>query len=572
MKITQAPSLRATSSAVGVPKQDQSNVIIAQGAQQLASTAASVLQGRQDLSDALAARAKWGEFDRKLSFLRDDTYKQHLNKPQEYPAKVIEEAYKLKDSFLKELSPGAGKRFNELAVQHIAAQQSDYVSLAIRRQQEIDVFNSEQPFKDAALKAESILTPKEFIGVKAEILKQEQAVKGIVGEQTAYKWREGYIKMASQNHMATRLLTDPRKLYVELKGSQYKDILTPSEEVIYTNQAFTAMTGKLTQEQEHRIATAYVELNEYDDRVLNNDPTVIQELNQKIEWAEMNKGARDEIGNLLFPDTYVDTLKAIKNKALLLDSQTRKYVIEKEGPALYNGFHERWNSILKDKSAAKKRMTPKDDDEILDLYADIQSAYYQNKIDNKQYEALKTIMNHKIAYSISRGRNAKQTTSRTLNESLEQARKERRASWAFWDKDIYYSGYTKIYDYVEKQPVTPEEKGRLKERLLLDYTKFVKDQPDTWHNDLRDFDAAADKILNGYVASDTNKRVPGIIERTKVFKHPTIDRPLKIGDSITIGPSGQSYIVSHEDPKNPGVPILKVLTDPSKTKQALENR
>ena len=517
-KITTRQVSSFSPQAVGVPGQDRSGQIIAQGAMDLGLA----LKERQGKVDGLAATAKFGDFELAYSEKKAELQQTYRDKPKEYAQAVRSEAQKLVTEHSKDMDLGVKEKFNQITTNALVQDVDNLVNWSIARDQEIIVGNVKKGYNDLALAAETATDPESLTQILGNLEYHSNESKQFISEASDMTLKEAARKDIVESSLGSAMLSNPQKTYADLMKGAYDKSLTPKEVKTLSITAHELMISGAIRENFRTLATASVELSNLTDRVINKE-TSLADVSRRLAWAELNKDKKDINGQPVISSEYIRGLEGIKKIALGLDSRsaTQKTIDER---AFSANFERKWDNFLMGRKS--KKASPKDYDEVIGMYADLVEARNSGVVDEDVFNNRKKMLDTKLKTNLSG-----KAVSASLTQALDDAGKRRH----WWNNpgDVYSAGYESIRRHVDgRSDMSSEEKIRYRDQLFLSYTEAINKLPADQINNSKQKENTARLILNG------TAQQPGLIARLEVYKHPETGDPVMLGDWIKLDKLG----------------------------------
>ncbi len=546
----QGPNL--PSRAVGVPAPSRAGEILAEGADKLISS----LKDRQDKVDSLAAMAKFGDYQAAVLTNEQTLQKQYWDKPTEYTRAAKESAEKLAADYSKDLPTGVAQKFSLMKANYLIQRTDDWNRWGVAREQEIIIGNGLKVYQNLTLRAQAARTPKDFWRVMVEFPKASKAFQQFVSPATDLQFRDRAEKDAIENHMASRAFYDAAGLYRDLASGGYAPLVKAgvlkSEDINkYTLLAKQQMIKFAEVENYHDLINSTAEISGLVEQWKNGslDPA---DVNRRLMVAKMNQGALRADGSKVFSDQYVRGLENLRS-ALFTEKKLRDPMWQQKHDAFLSDFDRKQALFL---ASRRGPASPKDYDNVLGLYGDLIEAKNNMLITDEEFGNRQLVLETKLKSQVNPG-----SKSASLSEALKGA-----GRYHFWNNpnDVYSFAYDAIEKYMQKRSDLNEvDKAATRQQFLVMATKMIDSLTPEQMAGLRsdeDKRKAVHELMNGKSVLDqaTGKVrfVPGLVQKLTVYKNPTNNNPMMVGDVID-GPYGQKAVFEGLDEK--GTPMVRVV-------------
>jgi len=534
--------------AVGTPGVDRSGAIIGEGIESLGGAIAKY----EEKSDAISAQGKFNDFRFKYENKKAELQKLHRNTPDKFPEAMATAKQEIIDGMSKTMSGGELKNFKQYEMNFAGQEIDSIVGWRVGREKEILVDKAKGNFFDVEYASESAATPedlKALLGDPNNVVDGELSVEGaakhasdILDPGAIKELRGRTIKSVIDNHLSSRIQVDAAKTYLDLRdstdGKMYDGIIENKNLLRhYMASAEVAMYDQGYREQFKNYATATVELAQMGEQVRNGEITV-GTINRKIQWAELHKNDIDVNGNKMVTENYLQGLYAHRDRAMGVRKKSPKEISAAQKLEAEK-FDTRWNNYLMG-LGAEREPAPKDWDDVIGLYADLETLSLDGAISPEDYENKKQMLNIKTTNNLDpRGKSA------SLNEALKKAGDYGFNDWFGNPRDLYSTGYNIIDDHFKKQrpDLSVADRAKYREQALIEYTRTVNSYPIEQRNP-KDKEQVARKLLYG---SPAEKHV-GIFDRLGVYKNPNTGETFMRGQ--TFRHNNADYVFLGVNPKN----------------------
>lgn len=520
--------------AVGTPPADQSGQIVAQGIQDIGKA----LFERDDKVDSLAAMAKFGDFNAKFLQQKAELQQQYKDNPKEYPQAASALAEKLSAEYAKDLPSGPAAKFQEITTNMIAQDKDNQMQWAIKQDQDNILGSIQKWHGDIELMGEATVTPEglknllggSIHGLEAASKDASQFLTATATLALKTKTRAATI----ENSMNARLLNDPGRLYGDLTRGAYDGVLTTTEMRSYQTKAHQAMIEGAYQAQYNSLKTMAVTMSATADAILDGKISV-GEINRMASLYELHKDKKDINGQPIVPPETLEAFKVLKSMAL---RQVPKTPTEKriDTEAFMADFDRQWNKFLAEGGTKPGRDNALEE---VKLYSKLLSARQDGVIDDGVFETKKKILDTRI-----RTKAGKKTAGMSLTQAFDMVASKPFFGLATHEDDLYSYAYNRIRDKVNAQTdISKDEKRKYIDQYFLTFIDTVGKLPPDQVNNIKNYQATANNILNGSGAENT-----GLFNKMMVYRHP--ERPaetLMYGQATTY--QGHSVLFRGVNPK-----------------------
>lgn len=554
-KIQEYDQKAPSKQAVGVPIENHSGQIIAQGIMNFANALKErekKIAEREDKANTVAANAKMGDYILDYENKKVELQKTYQDKPKEYAAAVKNEGDKLVNAHSKGLSTGVAEKFKAYTTNLLTQDVDNNVDWGIQRDKQIIQSNIQKSLGDLTLAAETATTPEQMNQILGNLAYLKNVHSAFLRPDENDKYTEDTRKLIIRNSIDAAILKDSRKTYAELskdEKSKYAPYLNPTELLRYKAEARNKLITQTTEEQFNSLATAAVELSNLIDDIDAGKSTV-GDVSRRLMWAQLNSKSLDDNGQPKISQDYIRGLEQAHDRALGLRGYSKDRIKGNE-KAFIEKFEAKWDTFLTGKKKNSKA-TAKDFDDVIGLYADLMEAHNNGIIDDATFADKKNVLNTKYKHALKPG-------TLLLDEALKKAGNQKQF-WIFNKDDIYSAGYRKIKDYVKtRKDLTEEGKREARDLLLTEYTKTIQKYPPEQV-------AASDKIeaLSNLVLKSDG----GLIAQLGVYQHPdNPDIKVQVGDIITRANGKVQKVVGYNSVDN----VLRV-APPKNAIKNLDNR
>jgi hypothetical protein len=542
-KISQWQSRQLASSAVGVPSQDRSGEIIAQGLQQGVQGIASVLGERKALADDLAADVHIAEYSMAYGEAKGKAMTLYRDKPEALPKAVHDHGQKLIEDFSSKMEPGVAENFRRKASAFITNDTSNSLSWARQRDQEIIVGNIQKGFNNLELASQNAKDPTTLKNVLTAIDNHAVKAQNFIDFNSANTLKDRTTKAAKDNAIQGLISVSSKQAVQALESGEYlkNGALTPSENSAYLRVAKTAAITDASIEQYRSIYSSGAQLSDMATR-LGEGTLSISEINLQLEWAKLHENDTDINGEKVIPDGHITGLESLRDIAL---KQDYRPAAQKASDSLVarKEWETHWTKILMDKPAKGA----KGYNDVIGTYAKALKAYQNGVLSDKDFATAKKILDTKLRAS------AKGKPQASLGEALENAATKRLNFWEAWDKQesIYDQGYRLIGEkFKNRTDLSAADRQRQVEDLLVKYTEHVDNMTEEQRNSIQNTEKAAKDILEG--TEKDGKISQGLFDRLMVIK--TADGAIYQRGQI-IQRNGGAFLVDLD--KTTGKPIFR---------------
>jgi len=509
--------------AVGVPGEDRSGEIIAQGIMNVGKA----LKQREDATSTVAATAKFGDFRVDYETQKLELQKQFRDKPGEYPEAVKALGSKLVDQYGQGMSGMIFQKFQSITTNAMAQDADNSVAWANKRDNEIQIGNIMSVKQNIALDAQRVQSPEQLKRVLSGFSSASLDAQKLISPESDAALTTKYAALAKENAMYSQIYAQPSKVLRDLEGGAYQGVLSPEEISTYSGKARTAIQNRAYDDSFRSMYSAQGEILDLQQKVDSQSITPAELIaRRQAAWA--NKDQKDALGNSVVDPEYIKSLDTLISQVLNTERDVKKQIDPVARTGKLTELKNAWDQYLQEKGPGAQ---PDRNDVVkeLELYNKISDAYSQGYITesdrNSQIDIMRTKLNMKASGS---------PRVRSFNEAIEKAGP---SPW-WWDKnDVFAYGYGEIKNYVDKAYATldPTSKLDLTTQMMSQYTKQIKELPDTMISGIKD-DQAKRKFAHDTVIGQTSsdgKVVPGILAKFSAYKDAPSGRTLYFGDTTT---------------------------------------
>lgn len=538
-------SNQLASSAVGIPQQDRSGQIIAQGVQTAVSTAASLWGERQQKAADLASDARLADFSIAYGTGKGKAMVLYRDKPDKFPDAVKEHGNQLVEDFAKDMEPMAAESFRKKALGYVTQDTLNSVQWARSRDNEIIVGNIQKGYAARELAAQQADTPEKLKGVINSIEEFSKKSLNFLDFNSDKSLKDRTLKTAKENALSGAILTNAMATESDIMEGKYDDILTPLERKQYAKMAQNAAIYDATLEQFRSLTTSGAQISEMYDRLKQKD-LPLSEVNQQLEWARLHANEKDRNGDPVVRPDFIDGLETLKKRILKQDlrSPAEKKI---EAEAFQKTWEADWSNYLQGKDKVNKgwfgssdyKAGVQDYSEVIGMYAKALKANELGIIDDSRLARIKQIMDTRLKAGL-----GSKNMSASISEALANAPTKDLSFWAkvYNPKDnVYAAGYHQIGKYFEnRKDLSVADKQQQIEHLLVKFTQTLDELPQEQKDKLVNAETAASGILNG--ATVEGKYHPGLIEKFQVIRDNETGEVYHVGQVIWL--NGNPNIVT----------------------------
>lgn len=534
--IIQDTNIKLSPTAVGIPQQDQSGEIIAQGMQNLS---AGLLQ-REEKVDTLAATAKLGDFELQYTKTKSGLQQQYRDKPKEYADAAVLAGKSLLETLAKDLPTGVATKYRDLGTKLLTQDTDNLVNWGISREQEMVVGDIKTNYQNKALAAEQATSPEELGKVLTSFNDASTQARQFISPEADMHLNETSKDLAKKLSLMKQINANPTKVYRDLEGKAYEGILSSDEIAEYKNKARDAIYHRAEDNLYANLYTAQGDLLEIQQKIDSGSMSV-GELITRREAAYANRTAKDANGNLIIDPNYI---RGLDNAIAQITYTQGKFEVTKEARKdALTKFDNNWEQYLLNKKLSKdNNPNVKDVQFELSVYADLSDLYHQGIITKPDFDEKVSVMQTKLA--LRAGQGAKVFS---FSQSIQQAGRQNFFPWVRdRSDDVFAYGYKEIKTYVDKAYSTLDEtsKQEMKAQMLSQYTRRVRAVPDEimkgLSTELVRRKLAHSLVYGGQTAE--GQVDPGILSKFSFYQDPGSRRTLFAGDTITQNGIGKTFM------------------------------
>lgn len=546
-KISVYQSRQLVSSAVGVPQQDRSGEIIAQGVMQGAQGVIGLMAERKAKATDLETDVKMSDFSMAYGEAKGRAMTLYRDKPEAFPKAVRDHGAQLIEDFASKMEPGVAESFKAKASSFITSDTANSMQWSRQRDQQIIIGNVEKGYNNLELTSQNARTPEALKNVLTAIDAHSVKAQNFIDFSSDNALKTRTKAAAKDNALTSRILSDSRGMVSALESGEYKDVLEPQEISKYLKMAKTAAIYDATVEQYRSLTTSGAQISDMSAR-LKDGTLPVTEINLQLEWAKLHENEVDINGERVVPASYVEALENMRDIKLKQDPRTAEQ--KRADAAEYTKtWQTAWSKYLYEKP--DKKAGVKDYNDVISLYTKALRANQNGILNDAQFAGVRKILDTQLKASM-----GSKNMSVGITEALNNAATKQLNlgdQWFNTKENVYSAGYKQIGDYFKKRTDLPiADKQRQTEDMLIKYTETLDAMPQEQKDRIQNAEKAAADILNGY--NKEGKISPGLFDRL------TVIRNAKTGEiyqkNQIIHRNGGAYMVVGNDP-NTGEPLFK---------------
>jgi len=560
-KITPYDPGNFSPSAVGVPGEDRSGQILAQGVNAIGAAIAK----REDTTSTLEAMDQFGSFDLAYQQQKLDLQKQFKDEPAKYSTAVKEGSQKLVDQFSQGMSGDAAKKFRQMASSSLAQDAGNLAKWAFQRDNEIQVGRISSIKQNLAIKASTINSADGLRGLRQDFFDASIEATKLIDKESDTKLTQTYWELAKKQAMAAQVFSSPMKVMRDLEGGAYDDVLDADERLTWKGKARDAIYNRAEDDQFRTMFMAQGKLLDFQNGIEDGTVSIADLITERDAMAA-NKNKVDALGKPVIDPHYIKGLDNLidivmyANQRLPANKEARKEALVK--------FDTEWEGYLTEKKQISQGPSEKDVAKELELYANLSSLYQTGVITKSDFDQKTAIMRTKLAL-----RQGQVPRVKSFSEVVDQAGTVPNFWWRKPGNDVVSLGYQMIKDYVDKAYPELDTAGRqdLKAQMLSSYHQKIQKVPEeqmkglTTETDRRNF---ARQFIVG-MPNTEGRATGGVLASNVSYTDTNIQRTFQVGDTFT--KNGATKVFVGKDLET-GKPMWKLAPDSLDKIVTIKNR
>jgi hypothetical protein len=450
MKIPQYQRGQLASSAVGVPGQDRSGEIIAEGVQRGVSAVAAMWGEREKEKRNILKNEKLADLQIGVAKAEVENQRQFRDDPAKYVEAMTSVTDRMADDLSKDMDSTTALDFKTSASGVKAGYARSWNTWAFNRDNEIISGKLEGLYIKATSLVETSTTDEQLNAHLNNFSVVDSQARKFWDEQTVIKKGKLYRAQAIKGFATNRLTANPHKFMQELQTGKYDKLLVEAD---VSRKALEATTMEyINLEKRMRIfqtgMSGIAEIDALTQSIVDGNELDMAQLNRKIEWAEKNKGVVPEV-----TVDYVDSLRNLRAMAVEMGGdKTQRKAISAEA---YKLWQADWSEFLGSSESKKGQASF---DNIFRLYGKAANMYREGYMSESDLSKVR-----KTIETVQKNRVGKGQKVSNLTEALQNAG---RKGWFSGSGDIYSRGFQDIENTVNGMTAYSDEQRR---QLKLDF-------------------------------------------------------------------------------------------------------
>jgi len=560
-KITPYDPGNFSPSATGVPGEDRSGQILAQGI----NTIGVAIAKREDTTSTLEAMDQFGSFDLAYQQQKLDLQRQFKDDPAKYPTAVKELSQKLSDQFSQGMSGDAVKKFRQMTSSSLAQDAGNLAKWSFQRDNEIQVGRISSIKQNLAIKASTINSAEGLQSLKQDFIAASAEATKLIDKEADTKLTQTYWELAKKQAMAAQVFSRPMKVMRDLEGGAYDSILDADERLTWKGKARDAIYNRAEDDQFRTMFMAQGKLLDYQNGIEDGSVSIADLITERDAMVA-NKYKVDALGKPVIDPNYIKGLDnqidmvMYANQRLPANKEARKEALAK--------FDTDWEEYLMEKKQTGQGPSEKDVAKELEIYANLSSLYQTGVITKSDFDQKAAIMRTKLAL-----RQGQVPRVKSFSEVVDQAGTVPTLWWRRPGNDVVSLGYQMIKDYVDKAYPELEAEGRrdIKAQMLSSYHQKIQQVPEEQlkalqtENDRRNF---ARQFIVG-MPNNEGRATGGILAASVSYTDNNIQRTFQVGDTFT--KNGATKVFAGKDLET-GKPMWKLAPDSLDKIVVIKNR
>jgi len=560
-KITPYDPGNFSPSATGVPGEDRSGQILAQGINAIGVAIAK----REDTTSTLEAMDQFGSFDLAYQQQKLDLQRQFKDDPAKYPTAVKELSQKLSDQFSQGMSGDAVKKFRQMTSSSLAQDAGNLAKWSFQRDNEIQVGRISSIKQNLAIKASTINSAEGLQSLKQDFIAASAEATKLIDKEADTKLTQTYWELAKKQAMAAQVFSRPMKVMRDLEGGAYDSILDADERLTWKGKARDAIYNRAEDDQFRTMFMAQGKLLDYQNGIEDGSVSIADLITERDAMVA-NKYKVDALGKPVIDPNYIKGLDnqidmvMYANQRLPANKEARKEALAK--------FDTDWEEYLMEKKQTGQGPSEKDVAKELEIYANLSSLYQTGVITKSDFDQKAAIMRTKLAL-----RQGQVPRVKSFSEVVDQAGTVPTLWWRRPGNDVVSLGYQMIKDYVDKAYPELEAEGRrdIKAQMLSSYHQKIQQVPEEQlkalqtENDRRNF---ARQFIVG-MPNNEGRATGGILAASVSYTDNNIQRTFQVGDTFT--KNGATKVFAGKDLET-GKPMWKLAPDSLDKIVVIKNR
>jgi len=560
-KITPYDPGNFSPSATGVPGEDRSGQILAQGI----NTIGVAIAKREDTTSTLEAMDQFGSFDLAYQQQKLDLQRQFKDDPAKYPTAVKELSQKLSDQFSQGMSGDAVKKFRQMTSSSLAQDAGNLAKWSFQRDNEIQVGRISSIKQNLAIKASTINSAEGLQSLKQDFIAASAEATKLIDKEADTKLTQTYWELAKKQAMAAQVFSRPMKVMRDLEGGAYDSILDADERLTWKGKARDAIYNRAEDDQFRTMFMAQGKLLDYQNGIEDGSVSIADLITERDAMVA-NKYKVDALGKPVIDPNYIKGLDnqidmvMYANQRLPANKEARKEALAK--------FDTDWEEYLMEKKQTGQGPSETDVAKELEIYANLSSLYQTGVITKSDFDQKAAIMRTKLAL-----RQGQVPRVKSFSEVVDQAGTVPTLWWRRPGNDVVSLGYQMIKDYVDKAYPELEAEGRrdIKAQMLSSYHQKIQQVPEEQlkalqtENDRRNF---ARQFIVG-MPNNEGRATGGILAASVSYTDNNIQRTFQVGDTFT--KNGATKVFAGKDLET-GKPMWKLAPDSLDKIVVIKNR
>jgi hypothetical protein len=560
-KITPYDPGNFSPSATGVPGEDRSGQILAQGINAIGAAIAK----REDTTSTLEAMDQFGSFDLAYQQQKLDLQKQFKDDPAKYPTAVKEMSQKIADQFSQGMSGDAVKKFRQMTSSSLAQDTGNLAKWSFQRDNEIQVGRISSIKQNLAIKASTINSAEGLQILKQDFVAASAEATKLIDKESDTKLTQTYWELAKKQAMAAQVFSSPMKVMRDLEGGAYDNILDADERLTWKGKARDAIYNRAEDDQFRTMFMAQGKLLDFQNGIEDGTVSIADLITERDAMA-VNKNKVDALGKPVIDPNYIKGLDNLidivmyANQRLPANKEARKEALAK--------FDTEWEGYLTEKKQISQGPSEKDVAKELEIYANLSSLYQTGVITKSDFDQKAAIMRTKLAL-----RQGQVPRVKSFSEVVDQAGTVPKLWWRQPGNDVVSLGYQMIKDYVDKAYPELDTAGRqdIKAQMLSSYHQKIQKVPEeqmkslATETDRRNF---ARQFIVG-MPNNEGRATGGILAANVSYTDSNIQRTFQVGDTFT--KNGATKVFAGKDLET-GKPMWKLAPDSLDKIVTIKNR
>jgi hypothetical protein len=524
-KITPYDPGNFSSSATGVPEENRSGQILAQGVNAIGAAIAK----REDTTSTLEAMDQFGSFDLAYQQQKLDLQRQFQNDPAKYPTAVKEMSLKISEQFSQGMSGDVVKKFRQMTTSALAQDAGNLAKWSFQRDNEIQIGRISSIKQNLAIKASTINSADGLQTLRQDFVIASAEATKLIDKESDAKLTKDYWELAKKQAMAAQVFSSPMKVMRDLEGGAYDNVLDADERLTWKTKAREAIYNRAEDDQFRTMFMAQGKLLDFQNGIEDGSVSIADLITERDAMA-VNRNKVDALGKPVIDPNYIKGLDNLidivmyAKQRLPANKEARKEALVK--------FDADWEGYLGEKKQLSQGPSEQDVAKELEIYAGLSSLYQTGVITKADFDQKAAIMRTKLAL-----RQGQVPRVKSFSEVVDQAGTVPKLWWRQPGNDVVSLGYQMIKDYVEKAYPELDATGKqdLKAQMLASYHQKIQKVPEeqikmlTTETDRRNF---ARQFVVG-MPKDQGKAMGGILAANVSYTDTDIQRTFQVGDTST---------------------------------------